>query len=194
MHASIARGRWFVAVVCTLAVTIAAFTVHARQAGETFAAEARMKSAGGVSATAPVTVALKGYSSDADRTALMAALKKGGSADARLWLQKQKDLGTVQVGSRQTPVKYAYSRATGGGRLITVVTADPIAFIGAGLPEAKPKAGYDLGLVILETMASGTGKGELVPATKIRLNAEGAVVTEDYSGELVTLANVTTKR
>jgi hypothetical protein len=194
MQAWIARGRWPVAVACALGVTIAGFTVHARQAAETIAAEARMKTAGGVSATAPVTVTLKGLSSDADRTALMAALKKGGSADARLWLQKQKDLGTVQVGSRQTPIKYAYSRSTGGGRLITVVTSDPIAFIGAGLPEAKPKAGYDLGLVILETPASGAGKGELVPATKIRLNAEGAVVTEDYSGDVVTLANVTTKR
>jgi hypothetical protein len=172
---------------------VAALSAHALQGGETIAAEARVKSAGGVSATAPVTVTVKRYSSDADRDALLAALKKNGSAEARQWLQKQADLGTVQVGARQTPIKYAYARSTGGGRLITLVTADAIAFIGAGLPEAKPKAGFDLGLVMLETMASGPGRGELVPATKIRLNAEGAIVTEDYSGEVVTLANVLKK-
>jgi hypothetical protein len=176
--------------MCALGFTIAAVGVHATQAPETIAAEARVKSAGGVSATAPVTVTLKRYSSDADRDALMAALKKGGSADARQWLQKQGDFGTVQVGARQTPIKYAYARSSGGGRLITVVTADPIVFIGAGLPETKPKTGFDLGLVMLETAASGPGRGELVPATKIRLNADGAIVTEDYSGEVVTLANV----
>ena len=149
-----------------------------------------IESAGGVVATAPVTVTLKRLSSDGDRDALMAALKKGGSAEARQWLQKQGDFGTVQVCARQTPVKYAYARSSGGGRLITVVTADPIVFIGAGLADAKPKAGFDLGLVMLETAASGPGRGEMVPATKIRLNADGAIVTEDYSGEVVTLANV----
>jgi hypothetical protein len=77
--------------------------------------------------------------------------------------------------------------------LITVVTAVPIVFIGGGLPDAKAKEGFDFGLVILDTAASGGGKGELVPATKISVNADGAVVTQDYSGEVVTLSNVTRK-
>ena len=121
----------------------------------------------------------------------MSALKKGGTAEARSWLQKQRDFGTVQIGKQATPIKYAYARSTGTGRLITVVTAKPIVFIGAGLPESKPKSGYDLGLVMLDTMASSPGQGELVPATKIRLNADGAIATEDYSGEVVMLSNVT---
>jgi hypothetical protein len=172
---------------------IATAGMAALQNAETIAADARVKSAGGVTATAPVVVTLKSYSSDADRDALVAALKKGGTADARQMLMKRDDLGTVQVGGRQTPVKYAYARSTGGGRLITVVTASPIAFIGAGLPEAKPTAGYDLGLVMLETMDAKPGRGELVPATKIRVNADGAIVTEDYSGEVVVLTNVMKK-
>ena len=191
MRALIAPARWQFTMMCAVTLAIAGLTVQARQATETFAAEARMKSAGGVSATAPVTVTLSGYSSDADRAALMAALKKGGTAEARLWLQKQGGVGTVQIGKQQTPIKYAYARSTGGGRLITVVTAEPIAFIGAGVPDAKQKTGYDLGLVMLDTMASGAGHGELVPATKIRVNADGAIATEDYSGEVVMLSNVT---
>lgn len=190
MRACSSGARWQLTVLCALGLAVAGVAAQARQAAETFAAEARVKSAGGVSATAPVTVTLSGYSSDADRAALMAALKKGGTAEARLWLQKQNGVGTVQVGTRQTPVKYAFARSTGGGRLITVVTAEPIAFIGAGVPDAKTKTGYDLGLVMLDTTASGPGRGELVPATKIRLNADGAIATEDYSGEVVVLSNV----
>ena len=185
------NAQWQFPLLCTLGLTIAAVTVHAGQAAETFAAEARVKSAAGVSASAPVTVTLKGYSSDADRTALMSALKKGGTAEARSWLAKQRDFGTVQIGKQLTPIKYAYARSTGGGRLITLVTAKPIVFIGAGLPESKPKTGYDLGLVMLDTQASSPGQGELVPATKIRLNADGAIATEDYSGDVVMLSNVT---
>jgi hypothetical protein len=170
----------------------AAVGLQTAQAPETISADATVKSAGGVKASAPVVVAIKRYSTDADRDALVAAVKKGGTA-ARDLLAKRDDLGTVQVGGRQTPIKHAYARSTGGGRLISVVTAVPIVFIGGGLPDAKAKEGFDFGLVILDTAASGGGKGELVPATKISVNADGAVVTQDYSGEVVTLSNVTRK-
>jgi hypothetical protein len=173
-----------------LGVMLAAFSTVAAQKTETISADASVKSAGGVKATAPVVVTIRRYSSDAEREALVTALKQGGTA-ARQLLNKREELGTVQVGARQTSIRYAYARTTGSGRLITVVTGEPIAFIGAGLPDAKPKAGYDFGLLLLDTAASGPGRGELVPATKIRVNADGAIVTEDYSGEVVTLSNVT---
>ena len=44
--------------------------------------------------------------------------------------------------TRRTPVKYAYARATGDGRLLTVVTARPVAFVGCAAPNAAPKAGF----------------------------------------------------
>jgi hypothetical protein len=176
----------------SLAVLVAAFSLQAAQAPETISADASVKSAAGVKASAPVVVTIKRYSTDADRDSLVAALKKDAAA-ARQLLAKRDDLGTVQVGARQTPIKYAYARSTGGGRLITVVTGEPIAFIGAGLPDAKPKAGFDFGLVLLDTAAKGPGRGELVPATRITVNADGAIVTQDYSGETVTLSNVTRK-
>jgi len=74
--------------------------------------------------------------------------------------------------------------------LITVVTAEPILLVGAGAPGAKPAAGFDLGLVILEVAGSGAGHGELVPATKIRLDQKDAIVTEDYHDVIVRLTNV----
>ena len=69
-----------------------------------------------------------------------------------------------------------------------------IAFVGAGLPNASPRAGFDLGLVLLDVPSSGAGSGELAPAAKLALNAQGALVTEDYGkGTTILLSNVTGK-
>jgi hypothetical protein len=46
---------------------------------------------------------------------------------------------------------------------------------------------------MVELLASGPGHGELMPATKVRMNEQGAIVTEDYSGEVVQLSNAVGK-
>ena len=161
---------------------------------EIFRAEASMKSAGGVSASAPVTVTVSHFASDADHSALVGALKKGGTAAVKEWLRNRPDAGTLQLGSRRTPIKFAYSRPAGGGRLITVATAEPIVFTGAGLPGAKTTEGYELGLVLLDLAGTGPGRGELSPAAKVRVNDQGAIVTEDYNAaDVVHLSNVVKK-
>ena len=43
-----------------------------------------------------------------------------------------------------------------------------------GLPEAKPKAGFDLSLAILEIKESGPGTGELVPAAHRQVRSQAA--------------------
>jgi hypothetical protein len=165
----------------------------AAAATETITATARLKTAGGAEATAPVTVILDRLSTDAERDQVVAALKEGGSSRARDMLFARSPIGTVKVGGTNTAIKYAYARTTGDGRLITVVTATPIAFIGAGLPGAQPKTGFDLGLVMLTVATSGAGHGELVPATKVKMNDQGALVTDGYSSEVVNLVNVAAK-
>jgi hypothetical protein len=163
------------------------------QAAETITASAQVKGAGGAAASAPVTVTVDRFSTDADRDEVMATLKKGGTTAVRDLLAKKSALGSVKVGNSTTPIKYVYARTTGDGRLITAVTGAPIAFVGAGLPNAPAKTGFDLGLVMLEVGKAGSGKGELVPATKVKVDAQGAIVTEDYSGEVVHLSNVAGK-
>ena len=165
------------------------------QAAETITATAQTKTAGGVSASAPLTVTLDRLSSEAERQQVMTALKsKDGSASVRALLDKWKPIGSVRLGGTNTPVKYAFARPAGGGRLLTVVTGAAIAFVGAGLPNAPPRAGFDLGLVLLDVPASGAGSGELAPATKLALNAQGALVTEDYGkGTTILLSNVASK-
>src|SRR5215510_4818355 len=114
-------------VLCLVASICAVALVHAQ--AETFAAVASMKTAGGVSATAPLTVVVNQFASDADQAALVATVKSGNTASVREWLKKRPDAGTLQLGSRRVPIKYVYGRTTSDGRLITVATAEPIAFV-----------------------------------------------------------------
>jgi hypothetical protein len=153
------------------------------QAGETISATARVTTAGGVAATAPVSIITDRFSTDAERDAVLAALKKGGTEAVRSLLLTHPPIGSLKVGNESTVIKYAYARPTGS----------PIAFLGAGAPGAKPKDGFYLGLATLQMAASGAGRGELMPATKVRLNDQGAIVTEDYSAEVVQLSNVVGK-
>src|SRR5215470_13490753 len=166
-----------------------------RQGGaqpETFGATAGYKSAGGLSVSAPMTVVLRRKSTDAQRDQLLAAVKNGTGAVLNV-LGSFPDAGTLMVGARQNVIKYAYARTTGDGQLLTLVTAKPIVYINNAKDDAKPKAGYDLGLVLLEVHASGPGTGEMTPAAKVKVDANGAIVTEDHSGETVHLTNVVKK-
>ena len=158
---------------------------------ETFTADAKVKRADGTEASAKLTATVRTFSTDADRDALVAAVKKGGTA-ARDLLAGKPAVGSVQVGTKSTPVKYAYSRQAGTGRVITLVTAEPIHFVGGNLPDAKPKAGYDLGLVLLDLSAM-PGQGEVAPAAKVKIDAQNAIVTEDYGADAVRLSNITAK-
>ncbi len=117
----------------------------------------------------------------------MAALKKGGSDSARTLLLARPSIGTVKVGTSTTAIKYVYERAMPDGRLITAVTSSAIT--GAGAPGAPPKSGSYLGLVILVVPTTGSGHGELAPATKVRLDDQGAIVT-DHSDDVMQLTNV----
>jgi|KBSMisStandDraft_5_1062788.scaffolds.fasta_scaffold815436_1 hypothetical protein len=168
-------------------------TLAVAAAGETFTATAQVKSAGGVTASAPVTVSIDRLSTDADRDALIAAVKKGGTDSARALLLPRPPIGTVKVGANSTAIKYAYARPGAGGRVITIVTGSPIAYVGASVPGAPAKSGFYLGLLVLDVPASGAGHGELSGAAKVTVNDQGAIVTQDYSGEVVQLQNVTGK-
>ena len=170
-------------VSCVLCLWCGVSLAHAQ--ADTFTATAAI--AGG--ANAPLTIVVQRYTSDGDRKALVEALKKGGTAAARAMLVKGRDVGSVQIGERQTAIKYVYSRKTLTGRQVTAVTAGPIAVAGTG----TPAAGFDLGLVLLDLDASGNGRGDLVPATKIRVTEDGAFETEDYNGVVLHLTNVVSK-
>jgi hypothetical protein len=162
-------------------------------APETYTATATLKTAGGATMTAPVTITISRWTSDAERTTAMAALKKGEAA-LKSALAAMPATGTIQVGGRTTPLHFARSLDTGGGKLVTVVATQPIAFLGAGMPEQKPKAGYEFAFATFEVDAKGKGSaGDLAPAAKLKLGPGDAVVIDDYGLDAVRLTAISLK-
>ena len=142
---------------------------------------------GEASASFPVRIVVTRWSSDDERAAARDAIGKGTTAKA---LATMKDAGFIEVGKTRTAIKFASQRTTGSGRLVTVVTAAPIAFLGAGLPDAKPREGYDVALAILDLTSGDTGIGELAPAAKIGVGTGGSLVTTDYGSTVVWLKDI----
>jgi hypothetical protein len=179
-----APGRWPAGLAVMVAAVSTVF-VTAQPVPETFTGTASIRK-GEARVSAPLTVTITDYASDAERDAVLTALREHGNAGARRTLAAMKDAGVIQVGDRRTPIKFAAQRATGSGRLVTLLTAEPVLFIGGGLPDAKPRDGFDLALAILDLGENG-GTGELVPAAKIGVDRGGALITEDYGAMVVWL-------
>jgi hypothetical protein len=96
----------------------------------------------------------------------------------------------VRVGNgKPTQTRLTVERTTDKGRLLTIVADQPILFLGAGLPDSKPKAGYDFAVIDIEVDAKGSGTGTFAPAATVKVNA-GAVVVADYGSEAVRLVDV----
>ena len=130
----------------------------------------------------PVTIAVSRYATSSERRDLIAALKKGGATAAHALLIKRDAVGMLQINGQQTPIRYAYAVDTGGSRLITLATAEPIP-----IANMKQQSGYDVGFLLLDLGSSGTGTGQLVPAARVHVDAEDAIVTEHASPDIVQL-------
>jgi len=178
--------------MCMLTAAVVVTSVLAglaAPASETFTATAALKSPQ-ANATAPVTITIDRFVSAADRERILGVVKANDAAATQKALAGMTDVGFVQVGKGKTPIKYAYATPSGDGRLITVVTAAPIAFVGGSAVKPKPREGYGLGLALLVVDGSGKGEGEISPATKIKTDEKGAIVTQDYSGETIHLTGI----
>lgn len=163
--------------------------VVAKADAQRFTATASMTSAK-VSHSAPVSFQIDRFVSDAERDKFMAVVRKHKTTEIHDALAAMPDIGVIETGGTRTPIKYAYATPSGGGRLITLVTAKPILHLGADLPDAKPKKGFDLALAFLILDANDTGNGELALATKVKVDPNGAIVTEDYSPATVHLTGI----
>ena len=159
-------------------------------AAEVFTATAAVKTAGGASASAPVTITIDRKMSQSEADSLVAAFKTGGAAALRKALVGIPPTGSVRIGTgTATPTRFTIERVTGDGRLLTIVTDQPLVFVGAAAPGAKPKEGYDFAVIDIEVDAKGNGSGTLSPAAKLKISPGGFVV-EDYGGEVVRLTAV----
>ena len=157
---------------------------------EGFTATAAVKTAGGASASAPVTITIDRKMPQPEAETLAAAFKTGGAAALRKALVGVSPTGSIQIGAGPaTPTRFTLERPTGDGRLLTILTDRPLVFVGAGVPGAKAKEGYDFAVIDLVVDAKGGGSGTIAPAAKIKMN-QGAFVVEDYGAETVRLTAV----
>ena len=170
-----------------------ALAAPGQAASETFTATASVKS-DALTGTAPVSIAVKHWATDAERASAFKALRSGGTTALKKLLAKMKDSGTLHLGKTHGAIKYAYAQSTGSGRIVTIVTAKPLYHLGGGLPDAKPKTGYDVAVAVLVFEADGTGHGELSPAAKVSADDSGAVIVDDYGDAKIWLKGLAKKK
>jgi hypothetical protein len=183
-------GYRIIAASAAALVWVVAATAQTRESTETFTAVASLKTAGGAAATAPVTIVVARKVSSAEADAVAAAFAKGGTSALRKALVGLPDAGSVQIaGGKPTTTRLVLERPTDKGRLLTIVIDQPILFLGAGVPGATAKEGFDFAVVDIEVDEKGTGSGTLYPAAKIEVRKEMFVVG-DYSSELLRLTDV----
>jgi hypothetical protein len=148
---------------------------------------------GAASASLPVTFTITRMATNPERESVLKALKEGGTAAVQKALRGMPDAGVLQLGDTKTPIKYVSERPIDSGRLLTIATAEPVLFLGGGLPAAKPRAGYEVGLVMLTLDAKYSGTGEFAPAASVGVDS-GALVIQDYGATVVWLTGVAPAR
>lgn len=159
-------------------------------APETFSTQlqARTEAAG---SAASMKIQIDKYTSDNDRKTITEALTHGGYPDFLVAFRKAPAVGRIELGAEKFTVRWAREQPTPkGGRSITVVTDQPIYFLGGGKVDAKPRAGFELSVVQLSVDDLGLGTGTMAAAARIKPDGNGGVVMEDYADQPIKLTYV----
>jgi len=186
----------FLAVPLALALSQAPAATQAQKstAPESFRANGQITGVAGGVASAMVFQIDK-YSTDADHDALVAALTHGGNAEFVTALKKAPKVGTLTIGKTVVDIHWARTRPEGADhRRVAFATAAPVFFAGAGAADAKPTAGYDIGVVEFTIDSVGLGSGTMAPAAKVKAGGPTGVQVDDYSGKRIELTTVTRNR
>ena len=68
-----------------------------------------------------------------------------------------------------------------------LITDEPMYFLGGGSKDAKPRAGYEVGVIQMEVDAAGSGTGSVAAAAKVKPGEDGVVV-DDYGDQRIEIA------
>jgi hypothetical protein len=158
-------------------------------APETFTARAET---GGpdAKASANVTIQIDRYTEERDRTAMLEALRLGGYRGLLPVLREAPQVGHVEMAGRRVLLRWARQTPTEKGRTISVVTEQPLAFVGGAAVDAKPRTGFDLAFILMNVDAAGSGTGTMAAAARIRPGGPTGVQIDDYAEKPVTLTAV----
>ena len=184
-------------LVVPMLCLLAAASPDARQkkntgAPETFTSNIRAVGGGGGAAAATIEIAIQRYTPDADRKSVEEALKTGGYPAFLTALRKAPQVGTVNFGEQKWAIRWA--REQPGAkyhRNIVVVTDQPIVFLGGARANAKPRAGYEVGVLQFEVDDVGLGKGTMAGAARVKPGGETGVTIDDYADKPIELQTVT---
>jgi hypothetical protein len=156
---------------------------------ETFTANAQaLGQNAGVSAM--VTIQINHYTSESDRKTIQEALRIGGYSGFLPVLRKAPEVGYVEMSGRKVVARWARQQPKELGRTITVVTEQPLAFVGGGAVDAKPRAGFEVAVIELEVDTIGMGSGTMAAAARVRPGGATGVQIDDYAEKPVKLVTV----
>jgi len=182
----------FIAALLSTLIVAPAFAqknAKAIKPPETFTASAQVigQNAG---SSAQVTIHIEQYTSDKDRGTIEEALKTGGYEKFLPVLRGAPEVGYVEMNGRKVTLRWARQQPTDKGRLITLVTESPMFFVGGGSVDAKPRAGYEVAVLLLDVDSIGLGNGSMAPAARVRQGGSTGVQIDDYGDTPVKLATV----
>jgi len=178
------RAQWFV-----LGLGMCVF------AGQSLAADiyngtAKFKNAEGKSVSVKVTITVEGTMAETDRLDVVQKVRSNPNSAKSVLASKPK-LGMIEADNRRVPIRYVLVSSLVDGQNITVISDEPLGFIGGAAKDAKSKEGFDLTYAMITMKSSGENKGEMGPATKVKWMESGAPAPERYGNKIVWIDNVT---
>jgi hypothetical protein len=156
---------------------------------ESFTATAQFLGEAGSAATT-LKIRIERYTPEADREAVLQALSQGGYPGFVIALRKAPVVGAIAIGGHSFNIRWARESPVTNGRAIVLVTDAPMFFVGAGSPTAKPREGFEVGVVSFQVNDSGMGYGGRLAAAARVKRGEGGIEISDYAEKLSELRSV----
>ena len=181
-----------IAMMAWLAMPAAQKQAPPPPAAETFDLTATASAGPGAvgTLTVPMVLQIDRYTPAHARTTMTDALKYSGYSGFLNELREAPIAGSLTIGDQKWTVRWARQLPSASGRVISIVTDKPVAFVGGGKTDAKPKAGYEVAVAQFTIDASGKGTGTMAAAARVKPGGETGVRIDDYAEKPVTLAAV----
>jgi hypothetical protein len=173
----------YICLTVAAAIVVAAPNVQKKTNGpEFFSLTAQATgAAGGIAAS--MKLRIDRFVADNDRETVTEALKTGGADAFLAALRKAPALGELTAGNRTIIVRWATQTPIKNGRTIVVVTDEPVYFVGGGELNAKPREGYNVGVLRFNFDDAGLGMGTMAAAARVKPGGPTGVQVDDYGAE-----------
>jgi hypothetical protein len=173
-----------------LMAVVAALSLSAALAGESYTATATGK-VDGKNKKVNATITIDRFSTQAEKDEARAAFDAGGTTGLAAKLNTMPAVGNLTFeDGRIFDLKLTNQVKLIDGSFVTVITAKPIAFLGADKPGAKPIDGYDVSVIDLNLKANGRSEGTAAPAAKVKIGNKGGFQVKDYGSKTIWLTDV----